>query len=271
MYKYSPFSANLLKTLIKGELWFGKIEDLNDPYEGEFQIRDTSKMPSNESIDEFYKNQSSFIIPRPKGQNHSPHIFHKTFSDFVKNTLRSQFGLTCFSKKNNDVLMWSHYADSHKGVCLIFDQHKLLKSLNSIYPDIKLGEVEYNEELPYVDLITSGDNSSFRYSDREKNVLLNKNIKWDYEEEYRLYRRFENDQRRSVPFDLKSLTGIIIGQRMDSEDFNTLVHLIRNSTNLEHLNLYKMTFKSGVLEVGKNPIHLGIIKDLDINISTQSK
>ncbi len=98
MYKYSPFSTNFLKLLIKGELWFGKIDDLNDPYEGEFQVRNKSIIPSNESIDEFYKNQDSYIIPRPKGQNHSPHMFHKMFSDFVKNTLRTTFGLTCFQR-----------------------------------------------------------------------------------------------------------------------------------------------------------------------------
>lgn len=30
--------------------------------------------------------------------------------------------VTCFSELNDNPLMWAHYADSHKGVCLIFNE-----------------------------------------------------------------------------------------------------------------------------------------------------
>jgi len=30
-------------------------------------------------------------------------------------------GITCFSKVRDDILMWAHYADKHKGLCFEFD------------------------------------------------------------------------------------------------------------------------------------------------------
>jgi hypothetical protein len=33
----------------------------------------------------------------------------------------SSVGIYCVSTNYDDVLMWSHYADSHKGICLEFD------------------------------------------------------------------------------------------------------------------------------------------------------
>jgi Protein of unknown function (DUF2971) len=32
-----------------------------------------------------------------------------------------QYGVLCFSRCWNDILMWSHYADKHRGICLGFD------------------------------------------------------------------------------------------------------------------------------------------------------
>ena len=33
----------------------------------------------------------------------------------------SQRGVACFTTELNNILMWSHYADGHKGFCLEFD------------------------------------------------------------------------------------------------------------------------------------------------------
>ena len=48
----------------------------------------------------------------------------KKKDDFIQKGLieiKSSIGISCFSKKNNSILMWSHYADSHKGVCLAYE------------------------------------------------------------------------------------------------------------------------------------------------------
>ena len=36
----------------------------------------------------------------------------------VKNELAKQCGILCFSAHWNSPLLWAHYADNHKGICL---------------------------------------------------------------------------------------------------------------------------------------------------------
>ena len=44
----------------------------------------------------------------------------RKFSIEMKNTynnIRDNSLITCFSKRNDSILMWSHYGDKHKGIC----------------------------------------------------------------------------------------------------------------------------------------------------------
>ena len=36
-----------------------------------------------------------------------------------------KMGILCFSEHCDDILMWSHYSDGHKGFCLEFDRERL--------------------------------------------------------------------------------------------------------------------------------------------------
>ena len=49
---------------------------------------------------------------------------------------------TCFSKRNDSILMWSHYADSHKGVCFEFD-----------YESPYFYDVLYENKIPEFDVM----------------------------------------------------------------------------------------------------------------------
>ncbi|MBK6787723.1 MAG: DUF2971 domain-containing protein [Betaproteobacteria bacterium] len=42
-------------------------------------------------------------------------------SDRFREWLRRRYRMLCFSAHNDILLMWSHYADAHRGICLIFD------------------------------------------------------------------------------------------------------------------------------------------------------
>lgn len=57
--------------------------------------------------------------------------------------------VTCFSRVNDQPLMWSHYAENHAGVCLIFEE--TMKP----YPFISFA-VDYSAVRPTVDLIDLG-------------------------------------------------------------------------------------------------------------------
>jgi len=91
----------------------------------------------------------------------------------MKSELAENRGLLCFSRKWNNPVQWSHYADKHKGVCLGFD-----------VPDIHLGAVSYSRRRLVADiekLITPQQLSV----DMLKKLMFTKYYHWRYENEVR--------------------------------------------------------------------------------------
>jgi hypothetical protein len=64
-----------------------------------------------------------------------------TFHD-TKQGWASIFGVVCFSRSWNDPVLWAHYADAHKGICLGFDvPDHLLKEAVYIPKPMTLNEL----------------------------------------------------------------------------------------------------------------------------------
>ncbi len=91
----------------------------------------------------------------------------------TKNFLGKEVGVICFSKNWDMPIMWSHYADSHRGACLGFDiEDTLLKKMH-------YSESPYKSppsRLPTEDAATIVER-----------MLSLKHKPWAYECEYRLF------------------------------------------------------------------------------------
>ena len=89
----------------------------------------------------------------------------------VQEEVLNRYRVYCLSPDVNNILMWAHYADSHRGICLEFN----------VKSDTICGalEVQYRDEFPM----------TTQYSkDEADNLLplLAKASAWTYEHEYRL-------------------------------------------------------------------------------------
>ncbi|RCF49300.1 DUF2971 domain-containing protein [Aeromonas hydrophila] len=90
-------------------------------------------------------------------------------------------GVSCFSKDGKNMLMWSHYGDEHKGICIGYSKDR--KPIPDIKPVIygKHGVIK-----------TSSLYNAFVKNNRdektiiENEILLKKSSAWKYEKEYRL-------------------------------------------------------------------------------------
>ena len=115
----------------------------------------------------------------------------------TKNDLSKSNGLLCFSGTWTNPLLWGHYADKHKGICLGFD-----------VPDHHLSEVDYvRQRLLAPEVI----DEPFM-----KKLLLTKFEHWRYEEEYRAYvsLKDEIDGHYYADFsDNLSLKQVIVGDQ----------------------------------------------------------
>jgi Protein of unknown function (DUF2971) len=106
--------------------------------------------------------------------------------------LHENIGILCYSTAIEDTVVWSHYADAHKGLALGFDS-ALTTALNPVTLKVTYPEDNRRARLGWGDLQSQGDD------DEDENVLrvIGKgfNVKaasWSYEKEYRDFFRLSD-------------------------------------------------------------------------------
>ena len=86
----------------------------------------------------------------------------------MKESMSEKAGLLCFSKFWSNPLLWTHYADKHRGICLGFK-----------VPNDVVGKVNYMNYRPGRPEVLD---QSFM-----KELLHTKFSHWEYEQEYRMW------------------------------------------------------------------------------------
>ncbi|WP_413114071.1 DUF2971 domain-containing protein [Thaumasiovibrio sp. DFM-14] len=93
----------------------------------------------------------------------------------------SNYRICSFSENSNSMLMWSHYADDHKGIMVEY-------RFGSFFPNgIGIGEVHYDENIK-----RNKNRGLFIFNQH----LLTKNKEWSYENEVRVF----SSQHKKVGF-----------------------------------------------------------------------
>ena len=115
--------------------------------------------------------------------------------------LADYLGILSLSAKRDNILMWSHYANSHQGFCLEFDTAKA--------PFSSAHRVHYQRKRRAYDLSTVHEKTN------AENLLLTKYVDWRYEQEWRLIVE-KGGAIYAWPPD--ALTGVIFGCRMSETD-----------------------------------------------------
>lgn len=115
-----------------------------------------------------------------------------------------------FSATHEHPLLWAHYADSHRGICIEFDASDV-RDIGCALP------VKYVDALPMFHLLRGDALQSL-------SLLTTKSEPWKYEQEYRLvgrepYRSWEGAEihQKIFRFAKDRITGVILGCRIDSQ------------------------------------------------------
>lgn len=134
-------------TLREKRLKFSRFDECNDPFEllsAHLKDRDARR---------FYKELSAAVSER--------------------------FGLLCFSETWRSPVMWAHYADKHKGLCLGFDVKEAAK-------------VDYRpERLKHV--VDEAKSGACTVADLTKIALVTKFKEWEYEREWRCFHDLKDE------------------------------------------------------------------------------
>jgi hypothetical protein len=141
------------------------------------------------------------------GEQHKP--FRKNMKVWAK-TLNEQHGLLCFSRSWRNPLMWSHYGDRHKGICLAFDVEGTEK-INYEPERLFLGNQWPSASAP------AGAPADLP-NELRKLLLTTKFKDWEYERERRLVLPLEGLKKEEGRFfkcfdDRLKLVAVIAGPR----------------------------------------------------------
>ena len=160
-----------------------------DKYENLF-----SKYNYNKSVYKYYSKDTIVEnkYDRTKGDISFSHP--STFNDpfdcniyFEDNKDKSDmFRVLCLTEDQNNILMWSYYADDHKGYCLRYDLKDIIKAVNELNLNglCVIGEVIYSDSRPNI----KKEVKNFSYTDIRHyiDVSFTKYKEWNHEREIRM-------------------------------------------------------------------------------------
>jgi hypothetical protein len=152
-------------------------------------------------------------------------------------------GVLCLSSRFNSPLMWSHYADQHRGICIEFDVSKL--------PPGSVRPVQYGDsrELPAsaIQSWLRNDDTQAR-QEIERACLFTKSTEWRYEDEYRLLGRV-GVQFSAVPF--KSIT---FGMRCEGALEYVVIAALRRADS--DLNFFRIPSPGARFELSREEVNV---------------
>jgi hypothetical protein len=238
LYKYRSFNNYGLQILTNLEIYFSSTEELNDPLECQFK-----RLPATEEIKKRLTEQELSIFKEisEKLYNEKSTSNPVPIFEAIENKSK-QAGIFSLCQTNKDPLMWSHYADGHRGFCIGFSRSYFENLIATSWQELSIvggGELDYSASPKYLDVIVEyiknypkRRNQSF--DDFIEQVLISiintKSNKWCYESEYRMVRF----SKGLLKFQPEAIKEIIIGQKTSSSDKTMLFSLLENSL-LKHV------------------------------------
>ena len=222
LFKFRAINKNFIDCLVKGVLYFPHQEQLNDPFDCNLDVKKSIKNAAST-----LKGVRATKLNNLLTAGSPIHNFQKELN---------KLGIRSFSGQMKETLMWSHYADNHRGACVLYrfpqsflnDDTKCIGASGVTYkPNPLTGWFKKKKKkMPATnrELI----------SELLKVVLTSKDKSWKYEKEFRViaYRHGSIDIPKTY------IKQIVFGLQASSSDIALVKEII--STYPSHVDLYKV-------------------------------
>jgi hypothetical protein len=218
------------------------------------------------SEDEFERWSPLFLEPLPKrrmtpeeflGLTYPPGI--KSMAELDKQNAEKElegllkhidetYGIFCLTESNDNFLMWSHYAESHKGVAIGFDASHPFFTTGLDFHQVEYSPRRTSLTSKHGMLRLAGHfHQRSRYSDLPVRLFLRKASEWAYEKEWRMIRKLEECDHcipGKPPIYLfkiprETIQVLIFGERMLPEDKERISKAVAKSGDWSHLRLFE--------------------------------
>ena len=212
------------------EFYFSDSEHLNDPVDCQIGIYNALIMAADRAKKE---------LPLAKEKLQKLGSLNSLFQSVENDVKRS--AVLSLSKKNNNVLMWSHYADGHNGFAAGYKLSSNFTKYNENDAILGTNEVSYFENNPFIDFFLEYAESTQTLSQREFAVhlismgLVAKSEPWKYEKEVRVVR----GKPGIVSYNPNELREIIFGLKMEKRK-RQIIKRILSGPQWKHVQMQEV-------------------------------
>jgi hypothetical protein len=251
LYKYRDLVGKnrgyVREILLEDKVYFSSFDNLNDPFDGRVHM---SFKGGTREWNGFISRMTRLYNPklthkglraevnrilRDEKRHKDPEVLKRGLSD-AQQAFYRRWGIFCLSERNDVSLMWSHYADGHRGLCLGF-AHLAVKPLGPAL------SVKYTSEFPKVNFFTDDDLRKFEAQ------FLTKGLNWEHESERRVIDRVGGPGIRHFP--PKALVSVIFGAKMSQEDRAEVLSWVEQRSSKP--NLFEAHLKEGTFDLDIRP------------------
>ncbi|MGY2231589.1 DUF2971 domain-containing protein [Pseudomonas tolaasii] len=213
-------------------------------FEKEYEALDASirsKIPK----DKFRHLMQSYILVSEQQAGSVLNQFASHAQEKINEVANQHMGVLCLSERHDDLLMWAHYADCHRGFVIEFDPDSpFFHQRRSDKDELRhLRAVNYRKERPAITLADTNMSE----------VFLTKSEHWEYEKEWRMVVALA-DADELIPnggenislfrFPAEAIKSVFVGARMQADTFSALIKSIEGDSSLEHLTIFKSKIHS---------------------------
>jgi len=260
LVRFRPISNDNIQALKDNRLYYSTPNNFNDPYDtliyaNYIQIIQDVYDNLENGMDSYLDNLKNKDIPNAKflaGYGYAIwngskkeeilNVFLEQIYESVKmlkDTLRKNVRIICFAEDYLSMLMWSHYADNHRGFAVIYDREDIENAENYTtfgklitkkpilrqvtyadkQSDLTLEIEEYIRAYRMPNLGDVVPPVSYLSQDKLRRMITEKSPDWSYEREWRIIPRHISLDNES-PLGYMSLMpkGIILGSMCSKEN-----------------------------------------------------
>lgn len=254
LYKYRAFNKFAIESIKSGTIWLSNPDSFNDPFDCSIDVIDNLNPVKLRELFKLFgkmggvsKKYVKDVIDKSTSHGKLTKYGESLVAGLLEHlpqTFRDT-GVFCLCEIPNDILMWSHYGDQHKGFCVGYNrtENNILGKdfVDSIVERHQLSGFEISEprtkpviysisypEINFSEIFESGVGLD--------KLWLTKSIHWSYEKEWRIV--IPSWANKAIPMDAE-ITSIVFGLRMPKEHRNEIIDILGRNSSINFFQAVK--------------------------------
>lgn len=244
-YKYISLNNNPYAfDLLKGKLYFSYPNQFNDPFDSKIEYK--KDMTKKNLLINYKKacERHNYPVDEQKINNLSREQIKDMLNKMNNNGQTDALKIYCLSERYDSILMWSHYADKHQGICigvktLLKNNKYTIDALNNLALNkdnsnifyntrsLTLVKCKYRKRIPPKCTL-------FEEKDKLYAFLTTKYRDWKYEKEYRIILDAKETSKTPVEIDKNNIVEIILGMNITNINKRKVINYIHDEFTKEY-------------------------------------